>query len=116
MKAKHWCAAALFFAATAASIRAEPLLFSRALTSSTCPPACYNCPDDYCQKPLPCVRRVCGGGPNDYCPKPLPFVPCPVKGCGEDYCAKPFPSCLPPSIRPWYSCGPGGACAACSKK
>jgi hypothetical protein len=113
MNAKIWFTI-LVLLGTAKAIEAEPLIFGRALTSATCPPACYNCPDDYCQKPLPCVRPVCGSLPDDYCPKPLPCVPCPVRGCGDDYCAKPFPSCLPPSIRPWYTCGPtAGPCPGC---
>jgi hypothetical protein len=96
---------------TATLIRAEqPSLLARLFnTTVTCPPACYNCPDDYCKKQLPCAPACTRCGlPDDYCKKPLPCVPCPVKGCGDDYCGKSFPWCLPPSIEPWYSCG---ACA-----
>jgi hypothetical protein len=104
--------------AMAAPSNAEPWLFGRNLISATCPPSCYNCPDDYSAKPLPHVCRVCTGClPDDYCQKPLPYVPCPVRGCGDDYCSKPFPCCLPPSIRPWYGCGlTSGPCVVCTPK
>ncbi len=74
------CLAIAGFFALGTAVHAEPWLFSRNLVSSTCPPSTYNCPDDYCAKPLPCVFRICYGClPNDYCQKPLPCVPCPVR-------------------------------------
>ncbi len=107
MNAKY-CWVILALIGTATLIRAEtPFLGRLFSTTVTCPPACYNCPDDYCHKPLPCAPPSSHCGlPDDYCHKPLPYVPCPVKGCGDDYCGKPFPKCLPPSIEPWYTCGP----------
>ena len=108
MNAKYWFAI-LMITGAAATAHAEPLLFSGRLTSATCPPSCYNCPDDYCRKPQPCIRPMCGcflG--DDYCRKPVPCAACPVKGCGDDYCSKPFPRCLPPSLSPWNSCGECG--------
>jgi hypothetical protein len=96
----------LVTASLTCALQAQSLIFGRGLTSATCPPSCYNCPDDYCRKPMPCIPcfiKSCM--PDDYCPKPIPCVPCMPKGCVDDYCPKPFSFCLPPSIRPWYSCG-----------
>jgi len=71
---------------------------------------CCWCPDDYCPKPLPLVRKnpqCCL--PDDCCRKELPPAPCraPVGGC-DDYCGKPWPA-VPKGCEPWYKCVP--ACA-----
>ncbi len=126
MSTKEYCpmklsllCGALLLAISAPASHADPLLFGRGLFSPSCAPACNTCPDDYVSKALPCVpaRTACGTA-DDYCRKPFPCVRCTVNGTGaDDYCAKPLPRCLPPSTRPWYSCGPTqDACAACSKK
>ena len=69
------------------------------------------CCDDYCRKPLPCVKPLCDSGScDDYCPKPLPCVkPLCYCGCCDDYCRKPLPQlnchfcCGYPD---YYRCGP----------
>jgi hypothetical protein len=116
MKAKAWFAILLLAGAVPTS-HAEPLLPGRGMTCSTCTPA-FTCPDDYSPKPLPCVRPTHGCLPDDYCAKTMPRVPCATKACGaDDYSRKPFSFCVPPSFRPWYSCGPGAAaCEGCGKK
>src|SRR5437016_5003745 len=99
------CALLLFGAATSLT-SGQSFPFGRKLVSATCPPSCYDCPDDYCPKPLPCPRPNRGGCLcDDYCPKPMPVISCFPRGCVDDYCPKPFPCCLPPSLRPWYTCG-----------
>lgn len=65
-----------------------------------CTPAHCQC-DDYCPKPLPCVRlpRWCWNCP-DYDAKCPPAAPCRVPvGCADDYCPKPCPKCPPPTCR-----------------
>jgi hypothetical protein len=63
------------------------------------------CPDDYCRKPMPCVRRLPCGQCDDYCPKPLPRI-CTLP-CGEsyEYCRKPWPRLCRPLRAENYSCG-----------
>ena len=73
-----------------------------------CVPDCITlrCCDDYCPKPLPCVRGVSCFGCDDYCPKPLPRA-CGVNCfCCDDYCPKPLPCvrCCPPPVG--LTCGP----------
>jgi hypothetical protein len=60
-------------------------------------------PNDYCRKPIPCVRRQ---GPLgqvvEDCSKPLPLPPCPaMRGCANDYQPKSYPILIgpPPGCR-----------------
>jgi hypothetical protein len=113
MKAR-WSIAAAVLIATA--VRGEGPLINRDCTKTTCPPSRYCCPDDYCSKPLPFACPSVRGCRDDYCPTPFPAILCPPPYCGkDDYCAKWFPNCLPPSLRPWYVCGPA-ACEVSPKK
>lgn len=69
---------------------------------------CLVCPEDYHQKPLPCLpKALCGGLCDDYCPKPLPHLPCPAPGlyC-DDYCQKPLPCLRSAHWSPWLACPP----------
>jgi hypothetical protein len=68
------------------------------------------CPDDYCPKPLPCVRPGPCGCVDDYCFKKLPWVPPNAKGCADDYCPKTCPILLGSNCEPWYTCGPPQSC------
>jgi len=68
----------------------------RLLSWNMCWPNCVTktCCDDYCPKPMPCVKRTCNFGCDDYCPKPMPCVKRTCNfGC-DDYCPK-----CPPTIR-----------------
>ena len=77
-----------------------------------CWPDCIKkvCCDDYCPKPMPCVKRVCKFGCDDYCPKPEPCV----KKTRATRCDDYRPKC-PPVIK----CPPCGhlkcAPAACAR-
>ena len=69
-------------------------------------PACPTCPDDYQPKCLPAgPRPVCGRGADDYCAKPLPCVRGVTCVGRDDYCRRPFP-CLRLDCYPaWFTCG-----------
>lgn len=66
------------------------------------------CPDNYCPKPVPCVKSPLCFQCDTYCPKPLPCVQSPNCFECDRYCRKPFPIiCCPcePGV-----CGPGSWC------
>jgi len=50
----------------------------RLLSWNMCWPNCVTktCCDDYCPKPMPCVKRTCNFGCDDYCPKCPPTIRC----------------------------------------
>ncbi|MBL8829391.1 MAG: hypothetical protein JNM18_20575 [Planctomycetaceae bacterium] len=67
------------------------------------------CPDNYCPKPLPCVRVPLCYQCDDYCPKPLPCVQKPNCFECDRYCRKPIPLLCCPNCTPGI-CGPGNWC------
>ncbi|MFL5340396.1 MAG: hypothetical protein ACJ8F7_09615 [Gemmataceae bacterium] len=66
---------------------------------------CPSCPDDYCPKPLPCVRGTPPGCADDYGLKPLPCVRGVSCLGANDYCPK-RPVAVPCCYPPWYKCVP----------
>ncbi|MFO0808222.1 MAG: hypothetical protein U0746_06335 [Gemmataceae bacterium] len=65
------------------------------------------CPDDYCGKPMPCVRPVPNGCVDDYCRKPLPpYIVPTVCACPDNYCPKACPLLIGRPCGPWYKCCP----------
>ena len=88
----------IIFTAVLMLLLCQPVMAGNHFTSlfsfGKCWPNCVKmvCCDDYCPKPMPCVRQVGCGVCDDYCRKPEPCareVCC--FGC-DDYCKK----CLPP--------------------
>lgn len=97
-------AAVLVLALHGSLLAGEPCsVMGRALHFNKGPCCCWPrpclCPDDYCRKPLPCLRLPCIARTcDDYHCKPLPSEPCvPCLQC-DTYCRKPFP--CPPATCP----------------
>lgn len=89
-----------------AIVAAGPCAAAETGPMTTCCDArsCCVCCDDYCPKPMPCVRCAPLGCCDDYCPKLMPWTK-PLCYCGpNDYCPKPW-ICVRPCWPAWYSCG-----------
>jgi hypothetical protein len=113
-RALAWCAGCLAgLGACAIAARAS----ENAVASALYPEQALICPqyllrgccDNYCSKPIPCVRPFCHCcGPNDYCRKPCPCVSCYRSSCCTGcYCGKPCPDLCRPLWGDYFTCAIG---------